>query len=382
MSKLAHFVSLWFILLTRIGTQNEAVIASEGLNFETGILSLEDVRGHRNKKFDGSVFKAGSAKLVKKTNSITIKPGLAFGVIVRNPTKAELNVKWIYPRIDSESGKSSNAEYVYDTSDNLRKNYYWLFEDGDETDPTVVGNYTLQITAQNKTQRFQFTVSLPEAIGSQHETLKQREDVVVEFKNRNINVSSFLNAFPYDQWRWEGSLKHDVLYFLKKDGNKSSIYRSTLGNGDSPTILENAIPASVTDFSSSLTFAWKINARDGSLFFKKDENNDEHFNLHRLQPDGKLTKLSSVNYVAGMGLSPDGMKVAYSERTGPEGARFKIHILDLESLDDKVVASDSEEQQFTWYDISWQPNSQGLAMTTLTDGDITGTFHHFDINHI
>jgi dipeptidyl aminopeptidase/acylaminoacyl peptidase len=196
-------------------------------------------------------------------------------------------------------------------------------------------------------------------------------DTVVEFRGRQISLISFLDAFPYDQWRWEGSLKHNVLYLMKKDSDKSSICKVTLGTPSTPAVLEDATTTTEENFATSLTFDWKVNEADGSLFFTKDQNNDESFNLHVIAADGSLKKLTNVNYVAGYGFSPDGKQLAYSERTGPEGARFRIHIIDLATYNDRVIASDSDAQQFTWYDMSWRPDAKGIALTTLSDGDRT-----------
>jgi dipeptidyl aminopeptidase/acylaminoacyl peptidase len=211
-----------------------------------------------------------------------------------------------------------------------------------------------------------FLVSIP-ADGRAEES----SDVVVNFKGRRINLSSFLNAFPYDQWRWAGSLHHDVMYCLKKEGDKVSICRSDLGKDGQPAVLGAAPAATSTDFAKSLTFEWKIHEVDGSLFFTMDENNNESFNLHRLDRSGQVTKLTNVNYVAGFGFSPDGKQVAYSDRTGPEGSRFKIHLLDLATRTDRVIAMDSADQQFTWYGLSWQPDGKGIVLTTLSNGTRT-----------
>ena len=191
----------------------------------------------------------------------------------------------------------------------------------------------------------------------------------VWFKGREVDIRSVVDGFPYDPWRWAGSAEHNILYCLKREGQGKYIYGLEFKADGPAALLGGARRLSPEDFSKSLTFHWKVRESDGSLFFIKDQNNDERFNLYWLDRAGTLARLTDVAYVSDFGLSPDGKRVAYSERMGPEKSRYRIHVLDLESRRDRVIAQDTAGQQFTWYNLSWQPNGRGIALTTLTDGD-------------
>lgn len=196
-------------------------------------------------------------------------------------------------------------------------------------------------------------------------------DGVVRFRGRSIDIFRHLQSFPYDPWRWQGSIKHKSLVFLHhRDGKQLVANLDLYQLANKPAALDQAGSLCERDWSTSLTFDWKICKQDGAVFLTADENNNERFNLYRLDPaTKKATKLTDVAYIPGYSFSPDDSKVAYIERMGKEGSRCRLHVLDLASKEDRVVASDSEEQQFTWSNISWQPKGKSLVLTTLFRGD-------------
>src|SRR5262245_38047513 len=195
------------------------------------------------------------------------------------------------------------------------------------------------------------------------------DEGVIRFKGREVDVKSIMNGYPYDPYVWAGSAEHRILYCLRREGQGKYIYGLEFTAAGPAPALGSSKRLSTEDFSKSLSFNWKVRENDGSLFFLKDENNNERFNLHWLPRNSTLRKLSDVEYVSDFGLSPDGKRVAYSERMGPEKSRYRIHVRDMESSKDRVIAQDTEEQQFIWYNLSWQPNGEGIALTTLTSGD-------------
>jgi dipeptidyl aminopeptidase/acylaminoacyl peptidase len=184
-----------------------------------------------------------------------------------------------------------------------------------------------------------------------------------------------MTSFPFDAYRWAGSIKNRRLAFLSKVDDKARVAGVTLpvlGSDEAAADIYAHDFYSEHDWSKGLTFTWRIMRRDGSVFFGADENNNEKFNLYRVDPaTGVAKKLTNVEYLPDYGFSPDETKVAYTERMGPEGSRVKVHVLDLVTGEDKVVASDTAEQQFTWNELSWRPDGSGLVLTTLTGGDRT-----------
>lgn len=206
---------------------------------------------------------------------------------------------------------------------------------------------------------------------AQHQGSENAGEGVVRFRGRSIDVLGQLTAFPYDVYRWEGSLKHKKLVFLERQGGKQLVSVLDLDrSGNSPATLDQSRPECDRDWSRSLTSDWKIRERDGTVFLKADENNNEEFNLYRLDPTTRSAmRLTHVAYITGYSFSPDDSKVAYIERMGKEGAHCRLHVLELETRKDRVVAEDSKAHSFTWSNISWQPEGKGLVLTTLRDGD-------------
>jgi dipeptidyl aminopeptidase/acylaminoacyl peptidase len=180
-----------------------------------------------------------------------------------------------------------------------------------------------------------------------------------------------LTAFPYDVFRWEGSLRHKKLVFLERRGGKQLVSVLDLDHsGKSPATLNQSRLECDRDWSRSLTFNWKVRKRDGVVFLTADENNNEAFNLYRLDPATRTAlRLTDVAYITDFSFSPDDSKIAYIERMGKEGERCRLHVLELETRGDRVVAEDSKADRFTWSNVSWQPEGKSLVLTTLRDGD-------------
>ncbi|WP_406696425.1 prolyl oligopeptidase family serine peptidase [Singulisphaera sp. Ch08] len=207
-------------------------------------------------------------------------------------------------------------------------------------------------------------------LNAQKKALRNAEGVV-PFRGRSIDVMGQLTAFPYDVYRWEGSLRHKKLVFLERRGGKQLVSVLDLDRpGESPATLDQSRLECDRDWSRSLTFHWKVRKRDGVVFLTADENNNEAFNLYRLDPVTRAAlRLTNVAYITDFSFSPDDSKIAYIERMGKEGERCRLHVLELETLSDRVVAEDSQADRFTWSNVSWQPEGKALVLTTLRDGD-------------
>ncbi|MBT7591903.1 MAG: S9 family peptidase, partial [Candidatus Scalindua sp.] len=200
-----------------------------------------------------------------------------------------------------------------------------------------------------------------------------KNNAIIKFHGRSLNITKLLNSFPYDKTRWVGSIKQKRLAFLRQaDGQQLVSAVELYGTDNRPVELNHGKAICEHDWSSSLTWEWKIRHSDGSVFFRADENNNESFNIYRIDPySKKATKLTDATYVPGYSFNPDETKIAYIERMGKEGARSRLHVLDLKTMKDEVVSHDSEAHQFTWSNISWQPNGKGLILTSLIGGDRT-----------
>ena len=215
---------------------------------------------------------------------------------------------------------------------------------------------------------FRMAVLFLVAMFSVAESIAQDKSLV-SFKDRKIDVEKLLNAVPFDNWRWAGSIQNRCVYLLVDKGGAKYAHRISLPEpGSAPVTFDQAEVFCTEDFSKRLSFNWSVRKQDGSLLLYADKNNNEAFNMVMISPDRKLRELSNVPYVAGYRLNQEGTKIAYTERMGPEGARFKLHVLDFETDQDRVIATDTEAEQMTWGDPSWLPDGSGLIVTTMEGG--------------
>lgn len=193
---------------------------------------------------------------------------------------------------------------------------------------------------------------------------------VFSLSDRQIDLEKFLKAFPYDSFRRMGSLKHGTFYMLKNEGSDIRFVKFALPKtGEAPTELSSGVLVPNANVNKALSFNWKIRKSDGSLFISKDENNDEKFNLYRLDDKiGALIKLTQVAYVTGYNFSPDESKIAYLARVEPgEKSRVELHILDLTTNEDKVIATDDETTNFSWSNVAWSPDASRIAVKVVTN---------------
>lgn len=193
----------------------------------------------------------------------------------------------------------------------------------------------------------------------------------INFQGRTINVSQFLEGFPYDEWRWVGGLVSKKLVYLRQNPGKTELYEVPLSdNGSPPSELRNGKVISNIDFTTQKSFRMKIRKKDGNVFFSADQDNNEQFNLYRVNPKTREhKKLTDIHYMAGYELSPDETKIAYVARLGDEGARCEVHVLDLKTGKDRTVVGDDEHVQFTWSTVSWRPDGSAVIINSIKDGD-------------
>lgn len=48
-----------------------------------------------------------------------------------------------------------------------------------------------------------------------------------------------------------------------------------------------------------------------------------------------------------------------------EKRRDELHVLDLKTMQDKLVGDDTSDYRYTWGSISWRPDGSGLLLTAL-----------------
>lgn len=189
---------------------------------------------------------------------------------------------------------------------------------------------------------------------------------VLEFQNRKIDVAPFFDAFPYSQFR----LSDDgtKLFFLKS-GAEARMQWIELDGKNTPFDGVDAIDA---DLSKRNGWNPIYNAGDKMVYWLGDEHNEERFNIYRcsLKNPGKPERITDVPYVYEWGFNQDKTKIAYVGRMGQnEKRRDELHVLDLKTMQDKLVGDDTSDYRYTWGSISWRPDGSGLLLTALKNMD-------------
>ena len=198
----------------------------------------------------------------------------------------------------------------------------------------------------------------------------------VSFKGREIDLTPFVEGFPYS--RFTPVYSTEKLYYMKRGETTDLMELDLQGNPD----LGRGKKISDIDYATRNVWNIRYNEADDHLYWTGDERNDEVINLTRLNPDnGQLQKLTDVPYIFGYRWNESKDKVAYVARLGDKEERLgELRILDLNSLEEEKIIQDSPEMRFTWGPPSWQPNGEGVVVSTVKDADRTyGNLMYIDL---
>ncbi len=140
----------------------------------------------------------------------------------------------------------------------------------------------------------------------------------------------------------------------------------------------------MSDIDFSKRNVWGIDYRnsDNHLYWAGDEFNDEVINLYKLNPVTKIiTKLTDVPYIFGWQWNHEKNKIAYIARLGVMENRLgELRVLDLETLQEKVIMSDEPGFRFIWRAPSWQPRGKGIVVPVVKNSDRTfGNLVYIDL---
>ena len=212
---------------------------------------------------------------------------------------------------------------------------------------------------------------------SKEETEESKPETVVEddnsnartvtFKGREINLTPFIEGFPYSGFK--PSYAAGKLYYYKTGATTELLELDLSGNPD----LSKGKKISDIDYSTRNVWNIQYNKADKHIYWTGDEANDEIINLTRLNPEtGKVEKLTDVPYIFGYHWNHDKTKVAYIARLGDKENRLsELRILDLATLEEETIVEDTPEMRYTWGSPSWHPDGKGVVVTALKDADRT-----------
>ncbi|MDR1344861.1 MAG: prolyl oligopeptidase family serine peptidase [Tannerellaceae bacterium] len=189
----------------------------------------------------------------------------------------------------------------------------------------------------------------------------------LSFEGRKIDLSPYLKEFPYSQF--SVSKDGSKLFFFKTDTENRLQWIET----SKDAALDKASNVIDLDFSKRNCWSPRYNEKDSFFYWMGDEKNDEIINIYRTKPGSNvMDQLTDVPYIYAWSFNPSRTKIAYVARLGQNEDRLdELRIIDLLTLEDKLVCSDTPNYRFTWGDISWHPTEKGLALLALKGIDRT-----------
>ncbi len=194
---------------------------------------------------------------------------------------------------------------------------------------------------------------------------------MIRYKDRQIDLAPYFEGFPYKGIAWGSytvDLKAGKVFYRKIEGGEEFVHALDWTSGSMD--LSKGKRVSSVGFTQRNLWGVKASLVTKAVYFQGDENNDEIFNLYQGLTDGSLQKLTDVSYIYGWSLSPDGRWIAYVGRRGPqESSPSDVHVLNLETFEDRVVYSDDSSLRLTWDNPAWSSSQDALAVSALKDGD-------------
>lgn len=190
-------------------------------------------------------------------------------------------------------------------------------------------------------------------------------DLRLTFQGREVNIAPFFEDFPYSQ------------FSLSKDGKKLFFFKTANENTlqwldlEKENDLSKATDVIDLDFAKRNCWQPEYNEKDGYVYWIGDENNEEIINIYRSKLTApKAEKLTSVPYIYAWDFNPDKTKIAYVARLAQNENRLdELRILDLQTGKDDLICRDQPDFRYTWGDVSWQPDGEGLMILALKDAD-------------
>lgn len=201
---------------------------------------------------------------------------------------------------------------------------------------------------------------------------EQLKDGEIHFIDRNVDVKSFLTSFPYTTWGFYLSDDASKLYYLR-NGDTSPLVLLDLNES---TDIEKGTIISNDDWSKKNFWSPSYNEKDGYLYWMGDQANDEKIDLYRMDPKtGEKKCFTDVPYIYGWSFNDAKDKIAYVARISQDGDDHndELRVLDLKTLEDKLICKDNPDFRMTWSEIAMSPDETGCMLTVLKNVNRTYT---------
>ena len=198
-----------------------------------------------------------------------------------------------------------------------------------------------------------------------------KQDGVLTFHDRDVDLNDFLTSFPYSTWGFALSDDASKLFYLR-NGETSPLVMLDLT--ESTDLAAGRIICD-DDFSKKSFWHDKYNEKEHAIYWAGDERNDEIINLRRLDiATGKQEVLTDVPYIYGWDFNQDKTKAAYIARLGQNEQRLdELHLIDLATKEDRLVFTDNPDYRMTWSEVALSPDEKGAVVAVLKNADRTWT---------
>ena len=201
---------------------------------------------------------------------------------------------------------------------------------------------------------------------------QKQDEGKVPFIDREVDVLSFLEGFPYSTWG----------FYLSDDASKLIYVRNTGGNpllmldlAESTDISQGKV-ISAENWAERNFWSPEVNENDGCLYWMGDKANDEKIDLYRMDPEtGETVCFTDVPYIYGWSFNDDKSLIAYVARTSQDGDDHtdEFRLLNVKTLEDKLICEDRPDFRMTWSEFSLSPDNTGCMLTVLKNVNRTYT---------
>ena len=201
---------------------------------------------------------------------------------------------------------------------------------------------------------------------------EKKDDGKVAFIDREVDVKSFLEGFPYSTYGFYLTPDASRLFYVRQaDGNPLLM----LDLAESTDISQGKV---ISDDDWARKNLWNpcYNVKDSCLYWMGDQANDEKIDLYRINPaTGEIRCFTDVPYIYGWSFNDARDKLGYIARVAQDGDDHtdEVHILDLTTFEDQLVCEDRKDFRMTWSEVSFSPDDSGAMVTVLKNVNRTYT---------
>ena len=189
---------------------------------------------------------------------------------------------------------------------------------------------------------------------------------VVHFLDRDVDVASFLEGFPYSTYGFHLSEDATRLFYVRQSGGNPLLMLDLRESTD----LERGKVIEDGDWSARNLWHPHWNGKDSCLYWVGDQANDEKLDLYRLDvATGETTRFTDVPYIYGWSFNDDRTLAGYIARISQTENDHvdEFHVLDLVTGKDSLVCTDRPDFRMTWSEVSFSPDNTGAMITVLRE---------------